>query len=30
MQHHHRDNRIKIARPDTVTIEHPTVYQTAM
>jgi hypothetical protein len=27
---HHRDSRSKTARPRTVTIEHPTVYQTAM
>ena len=27
---HHRDTRIRMARPSIVTMEHPTVYQTAM
>lgn len=27
---YHRDNRIRLARPGTVTIEQPTVYQTAI
>jgi hypothetical protein len=30
LSHHHRDSRMRIARPGSVMIEHPTVYQTSM